>query len=103
MEAMDPALISARVTAAIGETLDEDGRLLTDNDRVRLVDDVKNELLGLGPLEPLLRDDEISDFIVSIYHGTSPCLSGYLHRRCVKASKPLWQCCCWHFSLVTSE
>ena len=28
---MDPALISARVTAAIGETLDEDGRLLTDN------------------------------------------------------------------------
>jgi pilus assembly protein CpaF len=65
MEAMDPALISARVTAAIGETLDEDGRLLTDTDRARLVDDVKNELLGLGPLEPLLRDDEVTDIMVN--------------------------------------
>jgi pilus assembly protein CpaF len=68
MEAMDPALISARVTTAIGETLDEDGRLLTDTDRARLVEDVKNELLGLGPLEPLLRDDDVTDFIVTICH-----------------------------------
>jgi pilus assembly protein CpaF len=68
MEAMDPALISARVTTAIGETLDEDGRLLTDSDRARLVEDVKNELLGLGPLEPLLRDDDVTDFIVTILH-----------------------------------
>ena len=33
------------------------GRLLTDSDRARLVEEIKNELLGLGPLEPLLRDD----------------------------------------------
>jgi hypothetical protein len=65
MEAMDPALISARVTTAIGETLDEDGRLLTDNDRTRLVEEVKNELLGLGPLEPLLRDDDVTDIMVN--------------------------------------
>src|SRR5690242_16340149 len=79
MEAMDPALISARVTAAIGETLDEDGRLLTDNDRVRLVDDVKNELLGLGPLEPLLRDDEISDILVNGRDQVFVEKSGKLH------------------------
>ena len=50
MEMLDPALISAKVTVAIGETLDEEGRLLTDGDRSRLVEEVKNELLGLGPL-----------------------------------------------------
>ena len=65
MEMLDPALISAKVTAAIGETLDEDGRLLTDSDRARLVEEVKNELLGLGPLEPLLRDDDVTDIMVN--------------------------------------
>jgi pilus assembly protein CpaF len=65
MEMLDPALISAKVTTAIGETLDEDGRLLTDGDRVRLVEEVKNELLGLGPLEPLLRDDDVTDIVVN--------------------------------------
>ena len=65
METLDPALISAKVTSAIGETLDEDARLLTDNDRARLVEEVKNELLGLGPLEPLLRDDDVTDIMVN--------------------------------------
>ncbi len=65
LEALDPALISAKVTSTIGETLDEDGRLLTEVDRARLVDEVKNELLGLGPLEPLLHDDEVTDILVN--------------------------------------
>jgi pilus assembly protein CpaF len=65
MESVDPALISARVVTAIGETLDEEGRLLTDDDREKLVDEIKDELLGLGPLEPLLRDDEVTDILVN--------------------------------------
>jgi len=65
MEMLDPALISAKVTTAIGETLDEESRLLTDGDRARLVEEVKNELLGLGPLEPLLRDDDVTDIMVN--------------------------------------
>jgi pilus assembly protein CpaF len=73
MEMLDPALISTKVTTAIGETLDEDRRLLTDGDRARLVEEVKNELLGLGPLEPLLRDDDVTDFIVAIFHRYIMC------------------------------
>src|SRR6185437_10280975 len=65
MEMLDPALISAKVTSAIGETLDEDGRLLTEGDRALLVEEVKNELLGLGPLEPLLHDDDVTDIMVN--------------------------------------
>ena len=65
LESLDPSMVSAKVTAAINETLDQEGHLLTDIDRARLVSEIKNELLGLGPLEPLLRDDAISDILVN--------------------------------------
>ena len=80
METLDPALISAKVITAIGETLDEDGRLLTDSDRVRLVDEVKNELLGLGPLEPLLRDDDVTDILVNGHDQVFVEKHGKLHQ-----------------------
>ena len=80
MEGMDPALISAKVAAAIGETLDDEGRLLTDSDRVRLVDEVKDELLGLGPLEPLLRDDDVTDILVNGHDHVYVEMHGKLHR-----------------------
>ena len=65
LDALEPAMVSAKVTQAINETLDEDGRLLTDLDRQRLITEIKNELLGLGPLEPLLHDDDITDILVN--------------------------------------
>ncbi|MGH7934187.1 MAG: TadA family conjugal transfer-associated ATPase [Candidatus Binataceae bacterium] len=65
LDALEPAMVSSKVTAAINDTLDEEGRLLTDLDRARLVSEIKNELLGLGPLEPLLHDDEITDILVN--------------------------------------
>src|ERR1700691_6241257 len=66
LETLEPAMVATKVTAAINDILNEDDRLLTDGDRNRLVEELKNELLGLGPLEPLLRDDEITDILV---HG----------------------------------
>ena len=65
LESLDPSMVSTKVSAAINDILNEEGRLLTDADRSRLVDELKNELLGLGPLEPLLRDDEITDILVN--------------------------------------
>jgi pilus assembly protein CpaF len=65
LESLEPAMVENRVTTAINETLDAQGRLLTDADRERLIEEIKNELLGLGPLEPLLHDDEISDILVN--------------------------------------
>src|SRR5277367_2355269 len=65
LDALEPAMVSAKVTQAINDTLDEDGRLLTDADRQRLIAEIKNELLGLGPLEPLLHDDDITDILVN--------------------------------------
>src|SRR5579862_3801810 len=65
LESLEANMASQKVTAAISEILDEEGRLLTDADRARLIEEIKNELLGLGPLEPLLWDDEITDILVN--------------------------------------
>jgi pilus assembly protein CpaF len=65
LDALEPAMVSGKVTSAINETLNDEGRLLTDIDRARLISEIKNELLGLGPLEPLLHDDDITDILVN--------------------------------------
>jgi pilus assembly protein CpaF len=65
LESLDPLMVSTKLTSAIGSILEEEDRLLTDADRTRLVEEIKNEMLGLGPLEPLLWDDEISDILVN--------------------------------------
>ena len=65
LESLEQNMASTKVTQAITEILDEEGRLLTEVDRARLVEEIKNELLGLGPLEPLLWDDDVSDILVN--------------------------------------
>ncbi|HSR57686.1 MAG TPA: CpaF family protein [Candidatus Binataceae bacterium] len=65
LESLDANLASQKVTTAITEILNEEGRLLTDSDRSRLIEEIKNELLGLGPLEPLLWDDAITDILIN--------------------------------------
>ncbi|HJU29639.1 MAG TPA: CpaF family protein [Candidatus Binataceae bacterium] len=80
LDALEPAMVSAKVTAAINETLNEDGRLLTDIDRARLISEIKNELLGLGPLEPLLHDDSITDILVNGHLQVYVEKAGKLHR-----------------------
>src|SRR6266436_3124969 len=47
----------------IDDLIREDGLLLTEADRNRLVEVTTNDMLGLGPLEPLLQDNTISDII----------------------------------------
>src|SRR6267143_1159929 len=60
LESLEPALASQKVTEAITAILEDEGRLLTDTDRFHLIEEIKNELLGLGPLEPLLWADELT-------------------------------------------
>jgi pilus assembly protein CpaF len=51
----------------IGEIIAEEKILLNIAERERLSADLLNEIFGLGPLEPLLRDPTISDFLVNGY------------------------------------
>jgi pilus assembly protein CpaF len=65
LESLEANMASSKVTQAITEILNEEGRLLTETDRARLVEEIKNELLGLGPLEPLLWDEDVNDILVN--------------------------------------
>ena len=65
LDSLEPTLVTGRLGGAITDRLREQGRLVTDTDRLRLIEEIKNEILGLGPLEPLMRDDSISDILVN--------------------------------------
>src|SRR5687768_17532689 len=39
--------------------------LLSQEDRTRLIDELLDETLGLGPLEPLLKDPTVSDILIN--------------------------------------
>src|SRR5882757_6710645 len=80
LDALEPAMVSGKVTSAINDTLNDEGRLLTDIDRARLISEIKNELLGLGPLEPLLHDDDITDILVNGHSQVYVEKFGKLHR-----------------------
>ncbi|MCU0890693.1 MAG: CpaF family protein [Sandarakinorhabdus sp.] len=49
----------------VQEMLKENNQALNANERKQLVEDILDELLGLGPLEPLLKDPSISDIMVN--------------------------------------
>ncbi len=60
------AALRDRVLKAIARILDEVGTGITDrNDRKRIVKEVADEALGLGPLEDFLADDRITEIMVN--------------------------------------
>ncbi|HLH77514.1 MAG TPA: CpaF family protein [Candidatus Binataceae bacterium] len=65
LEETDPATVSAQVATTIRGLLAEEGRLVTEADTARLEEEIRNEILGLGPLEPLLQDHSISDILIN--------------------------------------
>jgi len=57
--------IRTEIADIIGELLVERQEALNRAERETLVDDVLDELLGLGPLEPLLQDETVTDILVN--------------------------------------
>uniref|UniRef100_A0A7C3UXD3 CpaF family protein n=1 Tax=Desulfobacca acetoxidans TaxID=60893 RepID=A0A7C3UXD3_9BACT len=67
LETMDDQLVAAEIRRAVGHLLTEDPFPLTMEERARLAQELEFEILGLGPLEPLVRDNTISDILVNRY------------------------------------
>lgn len=57
--------VLSEITKVINKLIAADGILITDSDRSSLIEATINDILGLGPLEPLLQDNEISDILVN--------------------------------------
>jgi pilus assembly protein CpaF len=65
LEGMSRAQIQHEVGDIVQEELAKQNHALNMIERRQLVDDVLDELLGLGPLEPLLKDPTITDILVN--------------------------------------
>jgi pilus assembly protein CpaF len=62
---LDERELEARVRQTVRAVLDQDDTPLTAADRGRVAVEVADEILGHGPLEPLLRDPEVSEIMVN--------------------------------------
>jgi pilus assembly protein CpaF len=65
LDTMSREQIQDEVGDIVLEELDKQRHALNHAERRQLVDDVLDELLGLGPLEPLLKDATITDILVN--------------------------------------
>ena len=65
LETMEPEQLRREVAEIVTEMLEESSQALNFEERRRLVDDILDELMGLGPLEPLLKDPTITDIMVN--------------------------------------
>ncbi len=67
MQRLSQEQIREDLKTLVGRLLDEDNVVVNDIERRTLVRDIQDEVLGFGPLEPLLADPEISDILVNTY------------------------------------
>ena len=65
LEQMSREQIEAEIGDIVAEELAKQKHALNHAERKRLLSDVLDELLGLGPLEPLLKDPVITDILVN--------------------------------------
>jgi pilus assembly protein CpaF len=72
--------LRAEIRDAVVQLLTEEKRLLTPLQTDRLIDDVLDEILGLGPLEPLLRDDTVNDILINTHNTVYVERKGKLER-----------------------
>jgi len=67
LDALEPAFLPAEINRIVQEMLEAHSVPLSIVERERIVAEVRDELFGLGPLEPLLNDPTISDILVNTY------------------------------------
>jgi pilus assembly protein CpaF len=62
---LDPEQLHAEVSRLVEELIAAENAPLSAGERERLTGEVRHELFGLGPLEPLLADPDICDILVN--------------------------------------
>ena len=64
-ERPDPEVVRRRVAELVDSVLQRDRVAPPETERKALVDSLLDDVLGLGPLEPLLRDESITEIMVN--------------------------------------
>jgi pilus assembly protein CpaF len=65
LQDLDQTMVAAEIRKAVSQLLEDDAVPLSREEQTRLAQDLEFEILGLGPLEPLLRDPSVSDILVN--------------------------------------
>jgi len=65
MAALDRTQAEAQIRNALQRLLSDESTPLSRTERDRLIEEIGYEVLGHGPLDPLLRDPDISDILVN--------------------------------------
>ena len=75
LQRLAPERVRDELRALTEKLLEEESIALNEADRAALIREIQNEMLGLGPLEPLLADPTISDILVNTHSSV------YVERR----------------------
>jgi len=75
LQRLAPERVREELQALTEKLLEEEAIALNEADRAALIREIQNEMLGLGPLEPLLADPSISDILVNTHSSV------YVERR----------------------
>lgn len=62
---MAPERLREELGTLVEKLLSESGVALNATDHAKMIQDIQNEVMGLGPLEPLLADASVSDILVN--------------------------------------
>jgi pilus assembly protein CpaF len=69
LDRVDPSLLKNELKSVVEKILREDLQAipLNANEKDRLYSEIMDEVMGFGPLEPLLKDPTVSDILVNTY------------------------------------
>ena len=65
LESASEVNLKSEIAAIVAEALEEMSVVLNKEDRTILNQDLFDEVMGLGPLEPLLKDETVNDILVN--------------------------------------
>ena len=74
------SVAEGEIRAVINALISDAGASLSDNERDAIVGDVLDEVFGLGPIEPLFRDDTVNDILVNTWENVFVERRGKLER-----------------------
>ncbi len=80
LESLEESVVAKEIRQALDQLLDEETEPLNLSERNRLIQELEFEILGLGPLEPLLKDPTISDILVNRWDQVYIERGGRLHK-----------------------
>ena len=67
LQRLSPEVLKEELRQMVERLLSEQNLVLNASERRRLVRDIEHEMLGYGPLEPLLADPSVSDILVNTH------------------------------------